>query len=57
MLIFRFIVLGLIAASAVSLALYLATRDRRWLVRMNLVLRWAVISGLAFFAVLLLEKI
>jgi hypothetical protein len=43
--------------SALSFALYIGTRDRRWLDRGLLVLKWTVIAGLAFFAVLLLERV
>jgi hypothetical protein len=46
----------LLVGSAFSFALYIGTRDRRWMNRGLLILKWTVIAGLAFFAVLLLER-
>ncbi len=57
MLIFRFVIIGLLVGSALSFALFIGTRDRRWMNRGLLILKWTVIAGLAFFAVLLLERI
>ena len=57
MLIFRFVIIGLLVGSGLSFALYIGTRDRRWMNRGLLILKWTVIAGLAFFAVLLLERI
>jgi hypothetical protein len=57
MLIFRFVIIGLLVGSALSFALYIGTHDRRWMNRGLLILKWTVIAGLAFFAVLLLERI
>ncbi|BDI04236.1 hypothetical protein [Sphaerotilus microaerophilus] len=57
MLIFRFVIIGLLVGSALSFALYIGTQDRRWMSRGLLILKWTVIAGLAFFAVLLLERI
>jgi len=56
MMIFRWIVMLLLIGSAFSFALYIGTRDRRWMDRGLLILKWTVIAGLAFFAVLLLER-
>ncbi|MCK6426275.1 MAG: hypothetical protein L6Q75_14455 [Burkholderiaceae bacterium] len=57
MLIFRLVVAALLVASALSFALYIGTRDARWKQRGLLILEWTVIAGLAFFAVLLLERV
>ncbi len=56
MLMFRWIVMLLLLGSALSFALFIGTQDRRWLNRGLLTLKWTVIAGLAFFAVLLLER-
>jgi hypothetical protein len=57
MLIFRTLVLLLLGGAALCFGMYLATQDRRWSQRAALVLKWTVIAGLAFFAVLLLEEV
>jgi hypothetical protein len=57
MFIFRTIVLLLLVAAALNFAIYLATRERRWLQHTRLIIKWTVIAGLGFFAVLLLERI
>jgi hypothetical protein len=57
MLIFRLVIILLLVGSALSFALFIGTRDRRWLHRGLLILKWTVIAGLAFFAVLLLERV
>ena len=57
MLLFRFIVFGLLGLSALSFAFYIGTgeaRYRTWGLRL---LRWVLVAGLAFFAVLVLERI
>ncbi|MEO8299356.1 MAG: hypothetical protein ABI574_16275 [Burkholderiales bacterium] len=57
MFIFRTLVLLLLVAAALCFAMYLATKDRRWSQRAALVVKWTVIAGLAFFAVMLLERV
>lgn len=57
MFIFRTIVLLLLVAAALNFAIYLATRERRWLQHTRLIIKWTVVAGLGFFAVLLLERI
>mgnify|MGYP000846810551 FL=1 len=56
MMMFRWIVMLLLIGSALSFAMFIGTQDRRLLNRGLLVLKWTVIAGLAFFAVLLLER-
>jgi hypothetical protein len=57
MLIFRSIVLLLLVAGALSLAMYVATGEARWRRIGILILKWTLIAGLVFFAVLILERI
>lgn len=57
MFIFRTLVLLLLVAAALCLGMYLATKDRRWSQRAALIVKWAVIAGLGFFAVMLLERV
>ncbi len=57
MLIARWIFLLLGVAAIVSFALYIGTGQvqfRRWGI---VIVKWAVFSGLAFFAVLVLERL
>lgn len=56
MLIVRWIVLLLLAAAALSFAMYVGTRQLRYRIAAVRILRWAVIGGLAVFAVLILER-
>lgn len=57
MLLFRFAVFFLLLAAGVSFAFYIGTsqpRFRTWGIRL---LKWAVMAGLAFFGVLVLERL
>lgn len=57
MLIFRWLVLFLLLGAALSLVFYLGTgraRYKRWTL---LILKWSVIAGITFFAVLMLGRI
>lgn len=57
MLIARLIIGLLLAAGVVCFALYIATGQVRYR-RIGIVLvKWTVIAGLAFFAVLILERL
>ena len=56
MLIFRWILLLLLVAGLVSFAMYLGTGQARYKVLGVRVVKWAVIAGLGFFAVLILER-
>lgn len=56
MLIFRWIVLLLLVASALSFAMFIGTgqpRYRSWGIR---TVKWTLIAALGFFAVLILER-
>ena len=57
MLIFRWIVLLLLMTGLVCFALYLGTGQRRFRVLGVRVVKWTVIAGLGFFAVLILERL
>ncbi|MDP3701591.1 MAG: hypothetical protein Q8R72_11880 [Hylemonella sp.] len=57
MLLFRWLILLLLIGSAVCFAFYAGTgqvRFKRWGL---LALKWALIAGFGFFAVLILERI
>ncbi len=56
MLIFRWILLLLLVAGLVSFAMYVGTGEARFRVFGIRVVKWAVIAGLGFFAVLILER-
>ncbi|MBS0447997.1 MAG: hypothetical protein JSR59_18830 [Proteobacteria bacterium] len=56
MLIARWIVLLLLAAAVLSFAVSIATRQIRYRIAAVRLLRWAVVGGLALFAVLVLER-
>ncbi len=57
MLLFRAVVLLLLVAGLLCFALYIGTGQVRWRQRGLVVVKWTVIAGLAFFAVLALERI
>ncbi len=56
MLIFRWVVLLLLVAGALSLAMYVGTGEARWRNLGIRIIKWTVIAGLGFFAVLVLER-
>jgi hypothetical protein len=57
MLIFRWIVLLLLAAGLVCLAMYVGTGQKRYQVLAIRIVKWTVIAALGFFAVLVLERL
>jgi hypothetical protein len=57
MLIFRWIVLLLLAAGLVSLAMYVGTGQPHYKVFAVRIVKWTVIAALGFFAVLILERL
>ena len=57
MLIFRWIVLLLLAGGLVSLAMYVATGRKLYQQLAIRIVKWTVIAGLGFFAVLILERL
>jgi len=56
MLIFRWVVLLLLVAGALSLAMYVGTGEVRWRNLGIRIVKWTVIAALGFFAVLILER-
>jgi hypothetical protein len=57
MLVFR-LAFGLLAvASVLCFAMYIGTGQAVWRQRGLMIVKWAVLAGLAFFAVLLLEQL
>ncbi|MDT9000278.1 hypothetical protein RQP53_13475 [Paucibacter sp. APW11] len=57
MMLFRLIFGLLMAASVLCFALSIATGQVRWRQRGLLIIKWLVIAGLGFFAVLILERL
>jgi len=55
-LIFRWLILLFLIASALCFAMYVGTGQVRWRARGVRILKWTVVAGLVFFAVLLLER-
>jgi len=56
MLIFRWVVLLLLVAGALSLAMYVGTGEARWRNLGIRIIKWTVIAALGFFAVLVIER-
>jgi hypothetical protein len=56
MLIFRWIVLLLLVAGLMCFALYIGSGQARWRTLGVRIVKWTVVAGLGFFAVLLLER-
>ena len=56
MLIFRWIVLLLMVGGLLCFAMYIGTGNIRWRALGVRVVKWTVVAGLAFFAVLILER-
>ena len=56
MLIFRWIVLLLLVAGLLCFAMYIGTGQPKWRSMGIRIVKWTVIAGLGFFAVLLLER-
>ncbi|MFM2054659.1 MAG: hypothetical protein RL456_2696 [Pseudomonadota bacterium] len=57
MMIFRVLVFFLMVAGLLSFGVYLATGQAAWRRRGIVIVKWTVIAGLAFFGVLLLERL
>ena len=56
MLIFRWIVLLLMVGGLLCFAMYIGTGNQRWRALGVRVVKWTVVAGLGFFAVLILER-
>ncbi|MDM4766289.1 hypothetical protein [Pelomonas sp. SE-A7] len=57
MLIARLIVGLLLFAAVVCFAMYIGTRQEGWRRRGIVIVKWTVLAGLGFFAVLILERL
>lgn len=57
MLIFRGLIMLLLAAGLVSFALYIATGQVRYRRFGLVIVKWTVVAALGFFAVLVLERL
>jgi hypothetical protein len=57
MLLFRLVFGLLLVAGLLCFAMYIGTRDPRWRQRGIVLVKWTVIAGLGFFAVLMLERL
>lgn len=57
MLIFRAVVLLLLVAGLLCFALYIGTGQVRFRVYGLRIVKWTVLAGLGFFAVLILERL
>ena len=57
MLIVRWLVLLLLAAGLVCFAMYVGTGQRRYRVLGFRLIKWTIVAGLGFFAVLILERL
>jgi hypothetical protein len=57
MLIFRLVVGLLLFAGVVCFAMYIGTRQVVWRRRGLTIIKWTLLAGLAFFAVLILERL
>jgi hypothetical protein len=57
MLIFRLIFGLLLLAGLLSFAMYIATGQVVWRKRGLVIVKWAVLAGFGFFAVLILERL
>ena len=56
MLIFRLVVGLLLVAGLLCFAIYIGTRQPIWRRRGIVIIRWTVMAGIAFFAMLFLER-
>jgi hypothetical protein len=57
MLMFRWVVLLLLASGLVCLAMFVGTGEARYRVYGVRIFKWTVIAALGFFAVLILERL
>jgi hypothetical protein len=57
MLIFRLVFGLLLVAGLLCFAMYVGTRDAAWRRRGLVIVKWTVIAGLGFFAVIALERL
>jgi len=56
MLMFRWIVMLLLLASVLCIAMSIGTGQAVWRRRGIMILKWTLVAGLGFFAVMILER-
>jgi hypothetical protein len=56
MLLFRWILLLLLLAAVLCFAMYVGTGEVRWRAHGIRLVKWVILAGFAFFAVLILER-
>jgi TRAP-type C4-dicarboxylate transport system permease small subunit len=56
MLLFRWIVMLLLLGGVLSFGMYVATGQPRWRAIALGILKWTIVAALAFFGVLILER-
>jgi hypothetical protein len=57
MLLFRLVFGLLLVAGVLCYAMFIGTRQVVWRQRGTVIVKWTVLAGLAFFAVLILERL
>jgi hypothetical protein len=57
MLIARWIIMLLLLAAVLCFAMFIGTRNRGYLRWGLVIVKWTVVAGLAFFGVLILERL
>jgi hypothetical protein len=57
LLIFRLVFGLLLFAGILCFAMYIGTRQNHWRRRGIVIIKWTVLAGLGFFAVLILERL
>ena len=57
MLIFRWIILLLLVSGLICMAMYIGTGQVRYRILGIRIIKWTVVAGLAFFVVLILERL
>ncbi len=57
MLLFRLVFGLLLVCGVLCFAMYIATSQPVWRRRGTVIVKWTVLAGLAFFAVLILERL
>ncbi|OWQ93742.1 hypothetical protein CDN99_04655 [Roseateles aquatilis] len=57
MLIFRLVFALLLVAGLLCFAVYIGTKQPIWRKRGILLIKWTVIAGIGFFAVIILERL
>lgn len=57
MLVFRLVVGLLLLAAVLCFAMYIGTRQAQWRRRGSVIVKWTLLAALAFFGVLILERL